>query len=183
MKYPVHYRVEIMEKAQEILKRQVHGRPATIAQDRVYRQRYSPLGDDPGKTAAYLPAVIISTLREDTAAIDYTQERRTIDLVIECYVTDFSDLENPLDVLTEQIETMLYRDQTLERTVEWIRNKSSEWIYDKDSESEIEGCRVTYEVKYIKDSTSTLPLDDFDEVDMTTEIGSDTRSQIIEVTQ
>lgn len=183
MKLPMHYRVTIVKKAIEILTRTSAGRPSTLAEDRVYRQKYTPLTDDGKISDDYLPAIVLYVNHEDNERVDWTQDRRTCDLIVECYATVHEKIDDPLDVLTEQVAILLRRDQTLGGVAEWIHYKSSDWIYDKESESIVEGARVTYEVRYIWDSTSTLPLDDFLTADIATQIGGDTLSQTVEVPQ
>ena len=182
MKPIKHLRHEIMDRVKEILTRKTSGGYPTIAEHRVYRQKYSPLSDH-FDNPAHLPAVVLFCTHESVERVDYTQDRRTLSLGIECYATG-EDSEAELDTLTEQIEILIRRDQTLEDLIESIHLRSTEWVYDKATESLIEGARLSYELRYIRASYSTLPLNDFDQVTITTNLpGGDTLSQTLEITQ
>ena len=173
-----HYRVRIMRRAIEILTRKRSGDWSTLAQDRVYRQEYSPLSDDPDNNARFIPAIVMYTTQETNERIDWTQDRRTIDLAMELFANTvaFDPANDPdagldLDEMEEQVLNVIRRDQSLEGVVESIHYKSSEWLYDKDSRSNVVGVRVTFECKYVWDSTSTLALDDLNEVGVTWQVG------------
>ena len=155
----------VMAKVKDILTRKPLGQFATIAEDRVYEQKYSPLTDH-GDNSAYLPCIVLMVFDEEYAEVDWTQDRATFPICLDIYATG-QDAKTQLKTMVQQAKQQLRHDHTLEDTIERIRLKKIEYKYDSESESLIEAARMTWDVSYIEDTTSTLALDDFDETDVT----------------
>ncbi len=182
MSAPRHLRNSILSLVVDILSRKTNGYYMTAARDRVYKQRFVPLSDDGSINTAYLPAIAVYVNDEKREQFDWTQDKRTMPIFVECFVAGPNAFDD-IDEFSEQIEILLRRDQTLEESLSEWRFNGMEWLYDKSSDGEIQGARLKYEAEYLKDTTSTLPLHDLRQLQITETVGDVQSSQTVETNQ
>lgn len=99
-----------------------------------------------------LPAILISNGEETAVPRDLraTQHRRTLNLVIEVKVEANDTVDDDLDTIAGEIETILLANPTLDATCISQTYKSATLELDSDSEIEKGVLTLTFEVQYLK---------------------------------
>lgn len=145
----------------------------TSAADRVYNSPFLPIPDNDLETN--LPAICIYCGPEDIEQLDNLADRRTQTITIEC-ISCGDSVDDDLDDLSGQVENLLLAKRTLNDLVDHIKHKSSEPGYDRESHSNIQSMKLTYDVIYQTDAfyTPAGSLDDFITADAKTQDSEDT---------
>lgn len=155
----MHLRKEIKSKFVDLLTRKKDSKYQTLAEDRVYKNRFIPL-DNEDESYSPFPAICVFCISEDNAEVNDLQDRRTAEIVVECIANGPSADDN-LDTLSNQVELILsYVSDGMEDLTERIRLTKTEIGIDQNSDSSVQAVRLTYSVPYIVDST--CPADNLD---------------------
>ena len=119
---------------------------ATAAGTNVYANRETSLWE------TELPAILVYT-KEETAeprSISYKQSIRTLDLIVEIKALATEIVDNQLEDIAEDVETVMIANQSLSGSALSVEYISTSISLDSDSETEKGVAALTFKVKYIK---------------------------------
>ena len=148
----MHLRAEIKLKVVELLKNK------TIAQDKVYQNRFMPL-DEEG-----LPAICVYTITENVSEFDNLTDKRVLELAVECLISG-ETMDNDLDILANQVETIMVATDTLEGLVHKTELVKTEIGYDEKSQSQMQAAKLSYQLIYFTAKTNEA-VDNLDGVNI-----------------
>ena len=140
----------------------------TAAADRVFASRGHPLQKDE------LPAILVYTLQEGSEVFEASPKRyrRTVQVAVDCIASLSEHVDDALDDLAEQIETLVAADDTLGGTASDCELTQTEMSIAQVAEDTVMSCRLTFSVQYLKDAPGDLSdtLDDFKKVDLKVDV-------------
>jgi hypothetical protein len=98
-----------------------------------------------------LPAVIIYSNQETTTPKDLSSRRyiRTLELTVQCKVEATENVDEDLDDLVSEVETVIDSDQSLKGTVLSSVQTNTEIRIDAEGEKDVGVAIITLECKYI----------------------------------
>lgn len=134
-------RTEIRRKVSEILKGK------TDAGGNVFASAVYPLDEDA------LPALLIYARHERSERWTDSppQDKRKLDLVVQCFVMSEWDLDDKLDTLSEQVATLLNAYGALDGLVESMEYRECNFRYSDDGEIPAGSVEMQWEITYIAD--------------------------------
>lgn len=111
----------------------------------VYTSRNEPLWE------SELPAILVSTGDEEATPRDNSgrQYIRTLTLTIEIKAEGNATVDDDLDDLANEVETIIVANNSLNATAIAAKYKSTSKTLDAESETEKGVATLTYEVQYI----------------------------------
>lgn len=154
-----HQRQEIRDKVVELL--------TGIAEvnERVFPNRARRLFEEE------LPAILVYT-KSETGEIGVQAPReykRTLKLAIEIVAKADEDLDNDLDDIAKEIETRLFRNETLDGLVSDVQYSDTEIEFEPEAQVPVGAARLTFDVEYWTEAPDEIPdLDDFEKAHIET---------------
>lgn len=148
-----HPRELIRKKVVEILLNK------TMVACNVFASRVAPLISNSWQSE--LPAICVYTMDENAtvftaAPIEY---KRIVDVVVEIHASADAALDDALDKIARQVETLLLADDTLDGRADNFTYARSRMVIRDDGEDLLGGCRMFFEATYY----DRLPDDLFNE--------------------
>lgn len=147
-----HPRETLRKKAVELLLGQ------TSAGQSVYASRVEPFISRSWEQE--LPAIVVYTMDESAELFSAAprEYQRRVELVVEIHAAGDASLDDTLDSVARQVETVLLSDDTLGGTVNDLRYARTRMVLRDEGETLIGGCRISFEAEYLE----VHPLPAFD---------------------
>lgn len=124
----------------------------TLAGDRVYPDRFTPVSED------NLPCILVYCVTETSEVYDNLRLKRDLELVINPIVQG-KDSELKMDILTGQIEYILLQDMGLSGNASFIELKRTEIGTDEEGNKDCLTGKLSYSITYFTPITAD-PGDD-----------------------
>lgn len=137
----------------------------TLAENRVYPNRFRPLLDEDGVSA--LPAICLYIVTDVASVFDNETKKIVSNVMIEC-IADGDNADAVIDAMSNQVEYILDQHLTLDGNVNSFVYTGGSLGTDEDSNSNVVAWKMTYDIDYTTESDSDgsqLPYIDGIDVD------------------
>lgn len=136
----------------------------TDAEDRVYSNRVRPIW------RSKLPAILVFSRNEPASifAESPREMQRELTLSVEIMADANDSLDNSLDVIAEQVETLLDVDHTLGELCHDVVLESTEMVINRDGDTLYGSCILNYKIIYHRVAANSVEdLEYLERVDTT----------------